>query len=278
MLPYKSMLLNGNLELATGREIGDGVILMTHAGLAHNRMESYVYLQKLFKEHGYSTLAISFSLGVSNRHGMYDCKLPHRHRYADAADEIDAWVSWLEKQGVKRIVLFGHSRGGAQTALYAAQHDNKIVKAVVLLAPDTHETNDAKAYQQRHKKQLAPILEKAQQLVREGKGDTLMQHTDILYCSDTAVQADTFVSYYGPDPRLDTAYLIPDVKEPTFIVIGGGDEIIVNNDKFMPLADGNRVQVKVIDGAGHFFRDLYADDAVDEIDAFLQQNGFAADE
>ena len=35
------------------------------------------------------------------------------------------------------------------------------------------------------------------------------------------------------------------------------------------LADGKRVQMKVIDGADHFFRDLNADDAVEAIDAFL---------
>lgn len=36
-----------------------------------------------------------------------------------------------------------------------------------------------------------------------------------------------------------------------------------------PLADGTRVQMKVIEGSDHTFRDLYTDDAVDTIIAFL---------
>lgn len=273
-LPYKGLTLNADFGLAPSKTPADGVILITHAGLAHRGMESVTYLQSLFKERGYSTLAINLSLGLNNRHGMYDCKVTHRHRYADAADEIGAWVDWLKKQGVKRVVLLGHSRGGAETALYAAERDNPLVKAVVLLAPDTRETNDAAAYQQRYKKPLAPVLEKAQNLVQEGKGGTVLEHTDFLYCPDTSVSADTFVSYYGPDPRLDTAYLIPKIRKPTLVVLAGDDEIVVNDKKFAPLADGTRVQMKVIDGAGHFFRDLYADDAVDAINTFLKAAGY----
>jgi hypothetical protein len=33
--------------------------------------------------------------------------------------------------------------------------------------------------------------------------------------------------------------------------------------------DGVRAKMKVIDGADHFFRDLYSDDAVDAIVGFL---------
>ena len=273
-LPYKGLTLNANLELAAGKTTTDGMILITHGGLAHRGMEMYVYLQDLFKKKGYSTLAINLSLGLNNRHAMYDCKVTHRHRYTDAADEISAWVDWLEKKGTKRIVLLGHSRGAGETALYAVERDNPLVKTVILLAPDTRETNDAVAYQRRYKKPLAPALEEAQKLIKEGKGSTVLKHTSFLYCPDTSVAAETFVSYYGPDPRLDTAYLIPKISKPTLLVLAGDDEILVNSKKFTPLADGKRVQIKVIDGAGHFFRDLFADEAVDVIDAFLKGVGY----
>ena len=273
-LPYKGLTLNANLELAAGKTAEDGVILITHGGLAHREMEMYVYLQDLLKKKGYSTLAINLSLGLNNRHAMYDCKVTHRHHYTDAADEIGAWVDWLEKKGTKRIALLGHSRGAGETALYAAERDNPLVKALILLAPDTRETNDAFAYQRRYKKPLAPALEKAQKLVKEGKSGTVLKLTSFLFCPDTSVAADTFVSYYGSDPRLDTAYLIPKISKPTLLVLAGEDEILVNSKKFTPLADGKRVQIKVIDGAGHFFRDLFADEAVDVIDAFLKGTGY----
>jgi hypothetical protein len=128
--------------------------------------------------------------------------------------------------------------------------DNSLVQAVILLAPDTRETIDATAYQERYKKPLTPILEKAQKLVKEGKGSTVLEHTDFLYCPDTSIIVDTFVSYYGSDLRLDTAYLIPKIKNPTLVVIASYDEAIVNNKKFALLADGKDIQINVTDGAG----------------------------
>lgn len=273
-LPYKGLTLNADLELAAGKKPADGVILVTHGMLAHRDMEALVYLRNLLKEKGYSTLAVNLSLGLDNRHGMYDCKVTHRHRQADAADEIGAWVGWLEKQGVKRVTLLGHSNGGAQTAFYAAERDTALVKAVALLAPATRDNNDAAAYRKRYRKPLAPLLEKAQALVKAGKGATVLAHADFLYCPDTTATADAFVSYYGPD-RLDTPMLIRKIKKPTLVVVAGSDEVVVGLDKKVaPLADGKRVQMKVVDGADHFFRDLYADDAVEAIVAFLKGVGF----
>ena len=206
---------------------------------------------------------------------MYDCKVAHRHRNDDAVEEIGVWADWLKKQGAPRVVLLGHSRGGAQTALYAAEQDNALVKAVVLLAPATRANNDAAGYQERYQKPLAPLLEKARQRVQAGQGGALLEHIDLLNCPDTAATADSFVSYYGQDLRVDTPSLIPKINKPILVLVAGNDELVVGLDKkIAALADGKRVQMKVIDGAGHLFRDLYADDAVDAIDAFLKGVGY----
>jgi pimeloyl-ACP methyl ester carboxylesterase len=264
-LSHKGLTLNADLELAAGKTPADGVILITHGGLAHRDMEIITYVQNLLvKEKGYSTLAINLSLGLNNRHGMYDCKTVHRHRNDDAPEEIGVWVDWLKKQGTQRVVLLGHSRGGAQTALYATERDNAMVKAVVLMAPAIRENTDAAGYEERYQK-----------LVKAGKGGTVLEHIDFLNCPDTAATADSFVSYYGQDPRLDTPYLIPKIRKPTLVLVAANDEVVVGLEKKVaPLADGKRVQMKTIEGSGHFFRDLYADDAVDAIDVFLKGVGY----
>lgn len=274
-LPYKELTLNANLERAAGKQLTDGVIIITHGGLAHRGMEAIVYLQELFKERGYTTLAINLSLGLDNRHGMYDCKVTHRHRNADAADEIGAWVDWLKTQGARRVTLLGHSRGAAQTALYAAEHDSNLLKAVVLMAPATRANTDAAAYLQRYNTPLAPVLTRAQKLVKNGNGNAVMEHVNLLTCADTSVTAAAFVSYYGPEARVDTPDLIPKLKKPTLVVVAGNDEVVVGLDKKVaPLTDGKRVQMKVVDSADHTFRDLYSDDAVDAIDVFLKGVGY----
>lgn len=273
-LSYKQLTMNANLILAADKHLADGVILITHGGLAHYASDTIAYLQQLFKARGYNTLAINLSLGLDNRHGMYDCKTTHRHLNADSADEIGAWLDWLHKQGVKSVTLLGHSRGGAQTALFAAERDNTLVKAVVLMAPATSENNDALEYQKRFHMALLPMLETAQKLAREGRGSTVIDSVGLLSCANTTATAASFVSYYKPSISLDTPQLIPKFTKPSLIIVAGSDEVVVGlGKKVTPLVDGVRVQMKVIEGAGHYFQDIYSDDAVDAIDAYLKRIG-----
>lgn len=274
-LPYKNLKLNADLTLAPGKTVADGVVLITHGTLAHRDMEMLVAMRNLLRDKGFNTLAINLSLGLDNRHGMYDCKTTHKHRNDDAAHEIGAWVGWLKSQGATRIALLGHSRGGAQTAHYAAEHDSPLVKAVVLMAPAVAENASAAGYQQRYKKPLAPVLAKARKLVKQGKGDTVLTKTSFLSCPDATVTAASFASYYGQHPHSDTLALLPKITEPTLILWGDKDEVVTGLDKKMAgLMDGKRAQFKTIEGADHFFRDLYAEDAVDVITPFLKSHGF----
>ncbi|MBE9515376.1 MAG: alpha/beta fold hydrolase [Proteobacteria bacterium] len=268
-IKHNGLKLNALVDLAPGKKLSDGVILITHGGLAHNSMESLVYLRQLLNESGYTTLAINLSLGINNRHGAYNCKTPHRHRDYDTSNEIDAWLNWLNKQGLKQVVLLGHSRGGGQTALHAAERDNDLIKAVVLMAPSTRD-NGAAGYQQRYGQPLTPVLDKAQQLVRQGKGDTILEHANIMFCRDVPVSAASFVSYYGPDDRLDTPALLPKIKKPVLVLVAGDDEVVVDLEKkIAPIANSKDLQVNEIESSDHFFRDLFADDAVEVIKGFL---------
>ncbi len=274
-LPYKGLTLNANLELASGRALADGAVLITHGGLAHRNMELIAGLQDLLKDRGYNTLAINLSLGLDNRHGMYDCRITHRHRNQDAADEIGAWVSWLQKQGARRVVLLGHSRGGAQTALYAAEHGNGLIKAVALMAPAVRENSDAETYMQRNHKKLSLDLEKARNLVTKGKGGAAIEHIGMLNCSDTSATADSFISYYAQDAKVDTPSLFPKIRQPTMVIVAGSDGVVVGLEKKLAATvNGSDLKMKIIDGADHTFRDLYAEDAVDAIDAFLKELGY----
>lgn len=273
-LRHKGLTLNASLDLAADKQLADGVILITHGGLAHRDMEIITALRGLLNQKGYSTLAINLSLGVDRRHGMYDCQVTHRHRNTDAAEEIGAWVDWLKKQGAKDVTLLGHSRGGAQTALYAAEQGHASAKAVVLMAPAIRENTDAAEYQRRFQQPLAPVLERAQKLVKAGKGEAVLKRVGLLNCADSSATARAFVSYYGPSPGLDAPSLMPKLRKPTLVLVAGSDEVVVGLErKVAPLADGERIQMKVIEGADHTFRDLYADEAVEAIDAFLKNLG-----
>ncbi|MEX2430947.1 MAG: alpha/beta fold hydrolase, partial [Dehalococcoidia bacterium] len=125
------------LEMAPGKSMDDGVILMLHGTMAHGRMEIMEAFQNLTAERGYNSLSINLSLGMDAREGMMDCADPHVHRHEDALAEMDAWMGWLNEQGAGQVALMAHSRGAAQTAWYAAEHRPQGVEKIVLVAPAT---------------------------------------------------------------------------------------------------------------------------------------------
>jgi pimeloyl-ACP methyl ester carboxylesterase len=267
---YNDLTLNANLELAEGKSLQDGVILMTHGTLAHNNMEIMATLQEVFKEQGQNTLAINLSLSLNDRHGFYDCATPHKHKHTDALDEIGVWLNWLKQQGAKNIVLLGHSRGGNQTAWFASERDDPEIKAVVLIAPALWDAESAaKDYKKRYDKNLQPVLDKAKALSKAGN-NAWMEHTDFIYCKDTKVEAATFVSYYDPDPRRDTVYLLPKIAKPVLVFAGSEDTTVKDVDKKVaPLADDKKIKLVVLDGADHFFRDLYVYDIVENSNEYI---------
>lgn len=269
-LIHKGLALNGKAVLAAGKGWKNGAVLLVHGTLAHGGMSTIATLQNLLKEKGRSSVAINLSYNVGNRRGNYDCALPHIHRHQDAVDEIAAWVAWLKGQGAANIVVLGHSRGGNQVTRYATERIDPAVRAVVLLAPATwNSVAVAKAYEQRYKRSLARVIAAAQDLVKSGKGNALMPGIDFLTCPDTTVSAAAFQSYYVDDKKMDTPPMVGAVPVPVLVIAGSADTLVPDIPEKMKGRVHGTVTFKVIDGADHFFRDLYAEDVVDAITEFL---------
>ena len=268
----KGLGLSANLELAEGKTLADPVVLLTHGTLAHNKMEIIVALQTALFERGISTLAPTLSLGLDKRTRMYDCAVPHTHKHSDALIEIGLWLKWLKDQGTTNVVLAGHSRGGNQTAWFAARHPDPLVSKVVLLAPATWSADTAAAdFKKRHKRELAGALAEAEALVSAGKGGQMMKGVGVLYCPGADVTAASFVDYYQPDDRMHTPNLLPMIGKPTLVIAGSEDTVVKGLiEATQPLADAGTVELVVIEDAGHFFLDFYAEDAADAIEAFIQ--------
>ena len=270
---HQGLRLNGALETPGGAVPADGLVLIAHGTLAHHRMEIVEVLQRQLKERGIASLAISLSLGVDDRRGMYDCAVPHRHRYVDALGEYAAWIAWAEGRGARRIVLAGHSRGGAQIAWYAAERADPRVSKVVLIAPTLWDgAQAAREFERAHARPLDEALAEARGRVEAGRGQDILPRPGYLTCTDTRVSADTLWDYYRDEPRRDTVVLLPRIQPPVLVVAAGGDEVVTGlPERVRPLTGGGRVRLAVIDGADHFFRDLFADELADAVDAFVKE-------
>lgn len=269
---HQGLVLNANLTQAPGKSLKDGVVLITHGTLAHNGMTIIKTLQKELAGLGVNSLALSLGYGLSNRSGMYDCSVPHRHKYTDALDEIGLWLSWLKTQGASRVALMGHSRGGAQTAWFAAERLDPAVSKVILLAPMVWSESAAREqYQTRFNKPLDEPLAKAQALVKEGKASETMDKTCFVACPEAKVSAASFLSYYAPEPRFDTPTLLPRIKVPVLVLAASDDQLIKGlPERVKPLADGKRISLTVIPDADHFFNNFAAEDAAKAAADFLK--------
>lgn len=270
-IPYHGLRLVGELRVPDGAGLASGpLVLMTHGTLAHGGMEIMQAMQQGLFDQGVASLAINLSLGLDNRRGMYDCNVVHTHRHTDAMGEIGAWLAWAKTRGAKDVVLLGHSRGGNQTAWFAAENDDASVRKVVLVAPATwSRESQISGYRSAYGKDLAEVYGHAQHVLstRGGKG---MLKAGFVYCPDADVMASSFVDYYADEPRMDTPSLFSKINEQVLVIAGSEDTVVEGLiEKTMPVAEAGAVQLVVVDGADHFFLDLYAEEAVDAIVAFL---------
>ena len=272
-LEYRGLTLNANLE--TVDDPSGGMVLLVHGTLAHNGMEIIAALQALLAERGLSSLAINLSLGLDDRHGMYDCATPHRHGMTDALDEIGAWLGWLEGRGVSAVTLAGHSNGGRQVAWFAAERDHALIERVVLIAPGlSSAATRAAGYRGRYETDLAPLVAEAEALVAAGDGDAMMAGVGFLFCPNATVSAASFVGYYGDDPRFDTPYHLPGIAKPVLVVAGSDDQVVRGLPQAMaPYADSGAISYVEIEDAGHFFLDFFAEDLADAMAAFATGSG-----
>ncbi|WP_439102823.1 alpha/beta hydrolase [Congregibacter sp.] len=256
-------VLSGRLLRSDSWPGGD-VALLLHGTLSHRDTEIIQALEILLGDEGVSTLAINLSLGIDNRAGAFACDSVHRHREDDASTELARWSRWLAGQGVEKITAVGHSRGANQLARYAKDGADPNITRLVLIAPPQWSWDATRtSYETRHNSSLEEVLAEAETRVAAGEGDTPMPgKVGLLYCDNTRATAASFVSYYRRDPLRDTPTVLARLSLPVLVVAGSDDQIASG----LPIAMAERaptVTVEEIEGADHFFRDLYADELVE---------------
>jgi pimeloyl-ACP methyl ester carboxylesterase len=274
-IEHQGLEVLGNLDLAPGKSLKtDGVVLLLHDSLGHHRMELMAALQELLHERGVNSLAITLSLGLNARRGLYDCGIEQDHRSEDAREELHSWIGWLKEKGAANVTLAGHGRGGAQVAFYLAKDPDKVVKKAILIAPLAQTLGTAASdYEERFRKPLQSALAEAERHIAEDQANMLLENVSFLHCPQARVTAGAFIDYYGQNPNLYTPSLIPSIKQPTLIVVGDQDGLgqeLSAAIQGIPTGTSHITQA-VIAGADSQFRDLAADHLADRMKTFLQQ-------
>ena len=180
-------------------EMGEGVLLRTDRGdiqaLLHQAPEA---------QHG--VIWVGGARGGFGRPGqgayarlaaalrqerLSSLRLCYRHPNVlpECALDILAGIAALQQDGVQRVVLVGHSFGGAVVITAGAVHEH--VAGVVALAPQTYGAR------------LAGRLAPRPLLVVHGKADTRLPYTCGVQIYDWAREPKQLVLYEGAEHRLD---------------------------------------------------------------------------
>ncbi len=248
--------LNGNLDVPPGKTVADGIVLIVHGTLSWHGQETIAALQKNLEARGVGSLAITLSLGIDDRQGTRRCDVMHDYAVAGAKREVGLWIDWLAGKGARTVDLLGFSRGGAQVATFAPELAR--ARRVVLLAPAFASAGEqAQSYQRAFGHALAPEI-------AEARKNPLQQRTaDFLGCQQAPVLNATFLDGYADLPPS----LAAKTGHPTLVVIAGKDEVVPDLAAKLP----SDVKPVVIEGATHFFLDLYGEEAADAIARFLKE-------
>lgn len=162
--------------------------------------------------------------------------------------DLDAFIAYLtEKRGARRLVVLGHSLGGAKVLYYQSVKANPMVSALVLVSPAwiSH------ASRARRVASFAETYERAMKLVREGRPEELIRLVAPRGSgADTIHTAGTFADKYSPLSGYDGLKLIGNIRNPILITAGSEEAELSEYARSLAAVSGSTVEI--VQGAGHY--------------------------
>lgn len=258
-------VLNGRVLNASFVQPDDDLteaFLVIHGTWAHHGMEIVQALQQGLAERGEASLAPTLSLGQSGRTGFFECAPTMVPDESTVAPEIRLWIDFLGRRGYRTVTLLGHSRGALQAArLLIERPDSRVTRLVMLGPPTWHRDEVAKRYAAQGGDALEAVLKQARDTPQAMLGPLTLQH-----CTGVRTTGAVFLDYYDPLIVRHTPDLIEHVRIRTDVVLGTQDDVAAWSPADVSAAQLRRnVRVESIDGADHFFRDLYMDEVLDGV-------------
>lgn len=184
-------------------------------------------------------------------------------KFEDCLFDIAAWLDFLTKQGVKRVILQSHSLTSKILYYQHHKHDKRVVGHILLSSQ-----NDAGLmFYALGKKKYEKTNDEITKMVKEGKGNTLLpkELSPVSYETSALMYAG-YLTEEGPgtltpyhSPNSSQWEVLEQTKEPLLVVYGSADvymkpsvETAVEQIK-KHAKSTTRLTLKVIEGASHSY-------------------------
>lgn len=218
-------------------EPGQPALLLLHGFLQTHEFGLIQSLMGELADNGYTVLAPTLTLGITQRKQSLACEAIHTHRFEDGVAELGAWVAWLRARGHRHIVLISHSSSGAHLIDYIRRQPAPEVRQAILLSLGTFLDREGR-------QALATELPHAAQT------GELSQHTLVFCKGNYTATAAAVGSYLRWDPTAILAGLRQS-RVPTTLILGSADRYLPRDWVSRLRAQGQRVHL--VKGADHFF-------------------------
>ena len=257
-------MLNGTYS--TGVSKSKSVAIILHGTRGHQNLEIVASLRDSLLENGIDSLTINLSYGIKNRvNDFLTCDMEHKHRLEDSLKEIELWYDYLENIGYQKIHLIGHSRGSLDILNFyelLSDEKNANIGNIFLLAPISVIWKDIK---KKYKNKFGIVMD---MLISQ---PNYKLKIDFLGCENAVVHSKSFLSYYryGSSDISNNAlkYFLLKNTGRVYVVTASEDDIARGTHEMVNSISKkkNNIELHMIDGADHFFRDFYFEDLTEFI-------------
>ncbi len=239
------------------------VVLIVHGFLQNNNYLTLTNIKDAVLDNGYSLLAPVISLSVNNRRSSLPCQSTHRHTMEDSLNEIESWMQWLKEKKHNRVILIGHSFGSVQAVAYVEKKHKanslpRVTKIIGVSLIDSEYVPD------RERREQLRIT--ARQRLQNNNTETNTYR--LSYCHIYRASAKGFLSY--ADWTSDRILAALQVLTKDYEVVS----ILGSKDKRVPINWPDKqknagAEVKLIEGANHFFGGSQQIDLIEYLDELL---------
>jgi len=226
--------------------------------------------EKLAKEN------ISFLTANNRGHDVYADIRKHKNgkvewtqigggfeKFEDCLLDIDAWIDFLIKRGIKKIILQGHSLS-QKILYYQYAKKNPNVIGQIHLSP---QNDDGLMYYALGEKKYQEINKKIKQIIKEGRGNEVLpkEYSPVSYVTSaqmyhgylTDYGAGTLTPYHNPQSK--NWQVLEKTTDPLLVIFGSKDAYMKPSPetaaKLMKekAKSAKSVMVKLIKGATHSY-------------------------
>lgn len=232
-------------------------VLILHGFLQTKEFPTVARLAGGMNDSGYTVLAPTLSLDVSNRKKSLACEAIHTHSMDTDAREIRQWVIWLKQKTGKPVTLIGHSSGSVALLnylkLYGADDIDKFVLISLGYYAEGPLSNETPA-----------LAHKARQALARGANP--LDSYALSFCKTYPTTARAFLSYYEWN-RDQVAKYAKQYADKISTIIGSNDKRI--NPDWQDQLRAQGIRVLTVAGANHFFDQAHEFDLLDTVEASL---------